>query len=491
MRALPDTIRAHTEAVRSGAIRLPEAIEQYLWRISLHNSEIGAFLHVMGDAARADAATLQARLDRGDWPGPLAGVPVAVKDNISVAGHPTTAASRILEGFIPIYTATAVERMRAAGAIVIGKTNLDEFAMGSSNEFSAYRPTRNPYDPERVPGGSSGGSAAAVAASLSLGALGTDTGGSVRQPAAFCGLVALKPEYGAVSRYGLLAFGSSLDAIGPLARTAHDCALLFNAIAGPDPCDATSRAGMATIDLASFAIDLAGVRLGVPSAWLVSGVDPEIRTLFDQASERFRSLGATLRPVELAEPSWSLAAYAILANAEASSNLARYDGVRYGHRATEVERLAELYTRSRGEGFGPEVKRRILLGTFVLSAGYYEAYYAKAMRVRARVRAAYDEALERVDAILAPATPTPAFRLGEKLDDPVSMYLSDLFTVTANLTGRPAVAFPIGCTRAGLPIGAQLFGRPGSEGFLLRLVHRFTAGEPLALPERLASGERP
>jgi aspartyl-tRNA(Asn)/glutamyl-tRNA(Gln) amidotransferase subunit A len=485
------TIGALLGAVRSGAVRLPRLTAEYLGRIELFDKEIGAFLHVMGESASDAADALQARLDRGEEPGPLAGAPIAIKDNIGVAGHPTTAASRILEGFVPIYTATAVERLRAAGAIVIGKTNLDEFAMGSSNEFSAFRPTRNPYDPERVPGGSSGGSAAAVAAGLALGALGTDTGGSVRQPAAFCGLVALKPEYGAVSRYGLLAFGSSLDQIGPMARTATDCARIFNAIAGPDPRDATRRAQVEPIDLGALDAAIAGLRLGVPSAWLVEGVDPEVRALFDRAGERFRTLGVELVPVELAEPSWCLATYAILANAEASSNLARYDGVRYGYRAPGAGRLAELYTRTRGDGFGPEVKRRILLGTFVLSAGYYEAYYAKAMRVRGRIRAAYDRALTQVDAILAPATPTPAFRLGEKLDDPVSMYLSDLFTVMANLTGRPAVAFPVGRTRAGLPVGAQLFGRSGSEGFLLRLVHRFTAGEPLALPERFAWEARP
>lgn len=491
MSCAPGTIQTFVGAVRSGQIRLPEVTSEYLGRIDSIDKEIGAFLHVMGDSACSQAAALQARLDRGEPPGPLAGVPIAVKDNISVADHPTTAASRILAGFVPIYTATAVERLRAAGAIVIGKTNLDEFAMGSSNEFSAFRPTRNPYDPERVPGGSSGGSAAAVAAGLALGALGTDTGGSVRQPAAFCGLVALKPEYGAVSRYGLLAFGSSLDAIGPMARTASDCARIFNAIAGPDPRDATSRAPFTPIDLDALDGEIAGLRLGVPRAWLAEGVDPEVRALFDRAGETFRTLGVDLVPVDLAEPSWCLATYAILANAEASSNLARYDGVRYGYRAPEAERLADLYTRTRGGGFGPEVKRRILLGTFVLSAGYYDAYYAKAMRVRARIRAAYDTALTQVDAILAPATPTPAFRLGEKLDDPVSMYRSDLFTVMANLTGRPAVAFPVGRTGAGLPVGAQLFGRSASEGFLLALVHRFTAGEPLALPERLARGARP
>jgi len=489
--AVPATIEGFSGARRAGEIRLPQVIGDCLDRIGRLDSEIGAFLHVMDDAARREAEALQARLDRGEEPGPLAGVPIAVKDNISVAGHPTTAGSRILEGFVPIYTATAVARLRAAGAIVIGKTNLDEFAMGSSNEFSAFRPTRNPYDPERVPGGSSGGSAAAVAAGLALGALGTDTGGSVRQPAAFCGLVALKPEYGAVSRYGLLAFGSSLDVIGPMARTASDCALLFNAIAGPDPRDATSRAAGTPIDLASLGGEIAGLRLGVPAAWLAEGVDPEVRAHFEQAGERFRSLGVALVPIELAEPSACLATYAILANAEASSNLARYDGVRYGYRAPRVERLAELYTRTRGGGFGPEVKRRILLGTFVLSAGYYEAYYAKASRVRTRIRAAYDAALTAVDAILAPATPTPAFRLGERLDDPVAMYLSDLFTVMANLTGRPAVAFPVGRTRAGLPVGAQLFGGTGSEDLLLKLVHRFTGGEPLALPERCAQEERP
>jgi aspartyl-tRNA(Asn)/glutamyl-tRNA(Gln) amidotransferase subunit A len=476
------TIAAHLERVRAGEVGMAQVVDECLSRIESRDNEIGAFLHVMAEPARRRAESLQAAVDRGEWPGPLTGVPIAVKDNIGIAGHPTTAASRILEGFVPIYTATAVERLTAAGAIVIGKTNLDEFAMGSSNEFSAYRPARNPYDPARVPGGSSGGSAAAVAAGMALGALGSDTGGSVRQPAAFCGLVALKAEYGAVSRRGLFAFASSCDQIGPMARTASDCARLFDAIAAHDPRDATSLPDPAGSALAALEGEIAGMRLGVPAGWCDAGVDPEVRALFDAATERFRALGVSIEPVVLADPAWCLATYYILADAEASSNLARYDGVRYGRRTTRAASPAELYARTRGEGFGPEVKRRILLGTFALSAGYYDAYYAKAMRVRARIRAVYDEALERVDAILAPATPTAAFRLGEKLADPLAMYLSDLFTVTANLTGRPAVAFPVGRTREGLPVGAQLLGPPRGEGRLLRLVDRFTGGEPLPLP---------
>ncbi len=481
MTDLPETIDSHLRGVRAGSVRIPERIDALLGRIRQHDPRIGAFLHVMDAEARSAAEQLQSRVERGEWPGPLTGVPIAVKDNICVQGHPTTAASRILTGFTPLYTATAVERLRQAGAIVIGKTNLDEFAMGSSNEHSAVHAVHNPHDLGRVPGGSSGGSAAAIAAGMALGALGSDTGGSVRQPAAFCGLVALKPQYGAVSRYGLIAFGSSLDQIAPMARTARDCARIENVIAGPDPHDATSLPERRPIDLDGLEAGIEGLRIGVPAGWVAKGLDAEVAALFESAGERFRARGARVLSVDLFDPEWGIAAYYILATAEASSNLARYDGVRYGYRAAGARDLASLYERTRGAGFGAEVKRRILLGTFVLSAGYYDAYYRRAMQVRAMIRTACEAVFARVDALLVPASPTPAFRLGEKLEDPLAMYLSDVFTVVPNLTGFPAVAFPVGRTAGGLPVGAQLFGPAESEARLLQLAHQATGGEALPL----------
>ncbi len=445
----------------------PGALEACRKRIRQWNPKIGALLHVMDEPARRDS-------------GPLAGVPVAIKDNICVADHPTTAGSRMLDGFRPLYTATAVRRLEEAGAVIVGKASLDEFGMGSSNEHSAFGPVRNPYDPERVPGGSSGGSAAAVASGMALGALGSDTGGSVRQPAAFCGLVGLKPQYGAVSRFGLIAFGSSLDQIGPMARTGRDCAALFRVICGHDRRDATSDPRPRSP--ASFA----AVRLGVPEdAWL-EGVEPDVAAALASAAERFRQLGARIETIALPDPAQALAAYTVLANAEASSNLARYDGVRYGYRVEGAGDLGRLYRATRGRGFGPEVKRRILLGTFVLSAGYQDAYYIKAQKVRARLQEAYGRRLRRLDAILTPTTPSCAFRLGEKLDDPVAMYQCDRFTIPANLTGLPAVSFPIGTSRAGLPIGGQLMGRARSELALLDLVDRFDGGVPFPFPEGVA-----
>ncbi|MFC1572405.1 Asp-tRNA(Asn)/Glu-tRNA(Gln) amidotransferase subunit GatA [Candidatus Eisenbacteria bacterium] len=483
MAAPPTTIEDFTSAIRSRGLEIPQAIDSSLRRISKQDKRIRAFLHVMPEYAQARAEELQKRVDVGEWPGPLTGVPVAIKDNILCRDVPATAGSRILEGFRPIYTATAVSRLLDAGAIPIGKANMDEFGMGSSNEFSAFYPARNPYDLNCVPGGSSGGSAAALAGGFVLGALGSDTGGSVRQPAAFCGLVALKPQYGSVSRYGLIAFGSSLDQIGPMARTARDCAVLYNAVCGHDPRDSNSLPNTAPIRVEQIDAGVRNTRLGIPSVWLRDGLDPDVRSSFKECCERFRSIGAEIVDVELPNPQLSVSAYYILANAEASSNLARYDGVRYGLRDSESIDIRALYRNTRGRGFGPEVKRRILLGTHVLSAGYYEAYYQKALMVRRQVRQAFDDVFASVDAILMPTTPTPAFRLGEKLDDPLSMYLCDLFTTAANLTGYPAASFPIGLSGNGLPVGAQLCGPAYSEGTLLGLVHRFTQGVPLPLPD--------
>ena len=477
----PATIEAHVAAIRDGTARISTGITEALRRISLQNQEIGALLHVMDDVAKARAADLQARVDAGDWPGPLTGVPMVLKDNIMLAGAPTTAGSRILAGHEPIYTATAAARLEAAGAIIIGKANLDEFAMGSSNEFGAFGAARNPYDLARVPGGSSGGSAASIAAGFALGALGSDTGGSVRQPAAFCGLVGLKPQYGAVSRFGLIAFASSLDQIGPLARTPRDCALLYNAISGDDPRDATSCAERRPIDLAALG-DARHARFGIPTAWLSEGLDRAVAGAFTRSCDEMSALGVEIVPVALPDAALGIATYHVIANAEASANLARYDGVRYGYRAPQAPDLCALYERTRSAGFGAEVKRRILLGTFVLSAGYYEAYYRKASRVRAQLRAAYEEIFRDVDALFLPTTPAPAFPLGEKLADPLQMYLCDLFTVTANLTGFPAVSFPMGLTESGLPLGAQLCGPARGEAQILGWAQRFTKGQPLPLP---------
>lgn len=476
--SLGATIETHVGAVRAGRVRIRTGIAESLRRISQHNEEIGALLHVMDEPALTRAEALQNRVDAGDWPGELTGVPIIIKDNIAYRGAPTTAGSRILAGHRSIYTATAAARLEAAGAIIVGKANLDEFAMGSSNEFGAYGAARNPYDPTRVPGGSSGGSAAGIAAGFALGALGSDTGGSVRQPAAFCGLVGLKPHYGAVSRYGLIAFASSLDQIGPLARTPRDCALLFNAIAGPDPRDATSCPTIEAIDISAWD-DAPRLCCGVPT---LEGLDDEVAEALQRTREELGALGVEIVPVALPDPQLGIATYHVIANAEASANLARYDGVRYGARAPAAPDLTALYARTRSAGFGPEVKRRILLGTYVLSAGYYEAFYRKATCVRAQLRAAYAEIFARVDCLFLPTTPTPAFPLGEKLADPLQMYRCDLFTVAANLTGFPAVSFPMGRTAAGLPLGGQLCGPAHSEGLILGLAHRLMRGAPCPRP---------
>jgi aspartyl-tRNA(Asn)/glutamyl-tRNA(Gln) amidotransferase subunit A len=438
-------------------------------RIGEVERHVNAFLLIDADGARAQARDIDDRIARGEDPGPLAGVPVAVKDNICTRDVATTCASRILEGFRPVYDATAVTRLRRWGAVILGKTNMDEFGMGSSTENSAFGPTRNPWKLDRVPGGSSGGSAAAVASGMSPLALGSDTGGSVRQPAGMCGLVAMKPHYGSVSRYGLVAFASSLDQIGPMARTASDCALLYNAVAGHDPLDSTSLPETPAVDLDRLSDSVSGMTLGLPRSWMGEGCDPEVLRAADETVAVLESLGVAFRDVSLPKPDHSLAAYYILADAEASSNLARYDGVRYGRRVEEPKDLEDLYTRTRGQGFGAEVKRRIILGTYVLSAGYYDAYYRKAQRARRLIRESMESALEGLDALLIPTSPTPAFRLGEKIEDPLAMYLSDIYTITANLAGYPALAFPAGMTANGLPVGMQLYGKDGSEDRLFRL----------------------
>jgi aspartyl-tRNA(Asn)/glutamyl-tRNA(Gln) amidotransferase subunit A len=454
-----------------GELSAAEVVEAHIARTERLDGSIGAFLALLAESARRRARELDA-LSAAER-GPLHGVPIAVKDIISVAGAPCTCGSRILEGYRPLFHATAVERLLGAGAIIFGKTNLDEFAMGSSTENSALRKTRNPWNLAFVPGGSSGGSAAAVAARLVPAGLGTDTGGSIRQPASFCGIVGLKPTYGRVSRYGLVAFASSFDQIGPLTRTVEDAAWVLEAIAGPDPRDATCASLPAGRYVAELSEGVAGLRVGVPRSLLEDGVDASVRSAVESAAAKLRELGVGVEDVTLPAAEHGVACYYLLTTAEASSNLARYDGVRYGLRSPRKSALHEMMGETRDLGFGPEVKRRVLLGTFVLSAGYYDAYYEKAQKVRSLVGRALARVLEQVDAVLLPTSPTPPFRLGAKVDDPLSMYLSDVFTITANLTGSPAINLPAGLTEAGLPLGVQLVGRHFDEATILRLGHAF------------------
>ena len=455
-------------ALRDGATAV-EVCTEFLDRIAARDGELRAFNHTAAGPALERAAELDRR--GPDAPGlPLLGVPVAVKDNICTRGLPTTASSRILAGYVPPYDATVVERLTAAGAVVVGKTNCDEFAMGSTTEHSVRGPTRNPWDPACVPGGSSGGSAAAVAARLAPAALGSDTGGSIRQPAAFCGIVGLKPTYGRVSRYGLLAFASSLDQVGPFGLTVADAAALLQAIAGSDPRDATSAAAAVPDFSAAAAAPARRPTIGVPWTILENGVDAGVASTFAAAVETLRGMGATIVDVPLPHAEYAVPTYYIVAPAEASSNLARYDGVRYAYRAPldgGDATLARMYERTRHNGFGDEVKRRIMLGTYALSAGYYDAYYLKAQQVRTLIRDDYDAAFRRVDAVAMPTTPTTAFRLGERSDDPLQLYVGDVFTASANLTGLPAISLPCGRDDGGLPVGLQLIGRAFDEETLI------------------------
>jgi aspartyl-tRNA(Asn)/glutamyl-tRNA(Gln) amidotransferase subunit A len=469
------TIRDIRNAVHRGNLSAVEVCTQALEQIVAHDPALHAFNTVVGEQALARAAAIDN--DRTRWlDQPLAGVPVAVKDNLCTRGVRTTASSRILEHFVPPFDATSVARLEAAGAIVIGKTNCDEFAMGSSTENSAFGPARNPWALDRIPGGSSGGSAVAVAARMTPLALGSDTGGSIRQPAALCGIVGLKPTYGRVSRYGLLAFASSLDQIGPLTRTVEDAAIALTAIAGADPADATSAPQPVPDFTAGLTGEARGMRIGVPTTLLDHGVDAEVSAALNAALEALVEGGATLVNIDLPYASAAIPVYYLIATAEASSNLARYDGVRYGFRADPGQGdqgLRTMYARTRARGFGAEVKRRIMLGTYVLSAGYYDAYYLKAQQVRTLIRRDYDRAFERVDMVVMPTSPTPAFTIGERVSDPLQMYLADVFTVSANLAGLPAVSVPCGFTRSGLPIGLQLTGRMFDEMTLLRVAHAY------------------
>jgi len=466
------TIHALGEAYRHGDTTPTAVTEAYLARIEKLDGQVGAYLTVTREPALRAAAAAEARHRALAPLGPLDGVPIALKDVLCTKGIRTTCGSKILERFVPPYDATVVERLQAAGAVVLGKTNMDEFAMGSSTEHSAFRPTRNPWDVTRVPGGSSGGSAVAVAADLAAGAFGTDTGGSIRQPAAFCGTVGLKPTYGRVSRYGLVAFASSLDQIGPLARDVRDAALLLQAIAGHDPHDATSVAAPVPDYAAALDGRVHGLRAGIPREYFAEGVDAEIARAVRAAIETLRGLGVATEEISLPTTDYALAAYYLIAPAEASSNLARYDGVKYGLRVPGARDLIEMSSKTRAAGFGAEVKRRVMLGTYALSAGYYEAYYGRAQKVRTLVRRDFETAFARVDLILAPTTPNVAFKHGEK-DDPLAMYLNDALTIPVNLAGLPGLSVRCGFTAAGLPIGLQLIGKPFDEATLLRVADAY------------------
>jgi aspartyl-tRNA(Asn)/glutamyl-tRNA(Gln) amidotransferase subunit A len=468
------TARQLRQDIAAGSVSAVEACRVTLDRMSSMNAALNAFNHVAGDRALERAAAIDRQRAAGDRLGPLAGIPIALKDNMCVRGMRTTASSRILDQFVPPYDATIVKRLESAGAVIVGKTNCDEFAMGSSNENSAYGPVRNPWNLDTTPGGSSGGSAAAVASRCVPLALGSDTGGSIRQPASFCGVVGLKPTYGRVSRYGLLAFASSLDQIGPFARTVGDAAMALSAIAGHDPCDATSSTAEVPDYTAALVGDVRGVRVGVPRAFVSEGVDDRVRASFDAALVTLRDCGATLIDIELPHARLAIPAYYLICTAEASSNLARYDGVKYGYRspAAKDASLKAMYSKTRDEGFGAEVKRRIMLGTYVLSAGYYDAFYLKAQQIRTLLRRDYEQAFESVDVVAMPTSPIPPFRLGEKTDDPLQMYLADIFTVSVNLAGLPGVSIPCGFAD-GLPIGFQLIGKMFDEATILRTADAF------------------
>jgi aspartyl-tRNA(Asn)/glutamyl-tRNA(Gln) amidotransferase subunit A len=473
------TISNLRDSIVRGAKTARAATESALGAAEKLNSTLNAFLEIDRHGAVSRAAQIDATGETDKASLPLAGIPIAVKDNICVRGLQTSCGSRILGPYHPPYDATAITRLLAAGSVIIGKTNCDEFAMGSSNENSAFGPVKNPWDITRVPGGSSGGSAAAVAAGIVTAALGSDTGGSVRQPAAFCGVVGLKPTYGRVSRYGLVAFGSSLDQIGVLARTAGDAAVVLKVIAGRDPHDSTTADVPVPDYSAELTGDIKGMRLGVSRSLLGEGLNSEVRSAIEASIAVYQDLGANIVDIELPHAKYAIAVYYIIATAEASSNLARFDGVRYGFRAEDAPALKEMYRKTRDEGFGPEVKRRIMLGTYVLSAGYYDAYYLKAQKVRALLRQDFARAFEKCDAVLTPTTPTPAFSFGEKSEDPLAMYLNDIFTVTANLAGVPGISVPCGLSADGLPIGLQLLGPYWSEANLLRLAHAYQTANPL------------
>jgi aspartyl-tRNA(Asn)/glutamyl-tRNA(Gln) amidotransferase subunit A len=477
------TIKKTSKALRNGEYSVPELTDAYLKKINAIDHKIGAYIRTCNEIAASQSVAAQAAIDdgRGEV---LTGIPMAVKDNICTEGIATTCASRILDDFVPPYTATAVERLRNAGGILLGKLNLDEFAMGSSTENSFIQKTRNPWDTERVPGGSSGGPAAAVASGQALFALGSDTGGSIRQPAAFCGVVGLKPTYGTVSRFGLVAFASSLDQIGPITRTVEDSAIVLNTISGKDHMDATSVDSGIKDYSEGLDKGVEGMRIGIPREYLSKGVAVGVRDKVKAAAEEYEKMGAVCEETSLELADYAIAAYYIISSAEASSNLARYDGIKYGYRSSGYDNLLELYKNTRSEGFGAEVKRRIMLGTYVLSSGYYDAYYKKALQIRTLIKDEFDSLFNKFDCILGPTAPTTAYKIGEMIDDPLEMYLGDVFTVSVNIAGLPAISIPCGFDEAGLPVGLQLIGKAFGEKTIFRAAYAYEQENPFtAAPE--------
>lgn len=459
------------DIIEKGQTSAQETVSSLFKRIHETNPNINAYITLIEDQAKETAKKIDQKRIKGEKLGALAGIPVAIKDNICVKGIPTTCGSKILSNFVPPYDATVVKKLKEADAIIIGKTNMDEFAMGSSNEHSFFGIVKNPSDLERIPGGSSGGSAAAVASDMTIMALGSDTGGSIRQPAGLCGVVGMKPTYGRVSRYGLVAFASSLDQIGVLTKDVCDCALLLSVIAHHDPKDSTSL-DVERQDYNSFLNgEVKGIKMGIPKEYFGEGLESEVRDSVMKGVKILEKHGMMVEDISLPHTDKAIATYYVLCTAEASSNLARYDGAKYGYRAKGDFELSEMYKKTRSDGFGAEVKRRIILGTYVLSAGYYDAYYAKAQKVRTIIKEDFNKAFERVDVVITPISPTTAFKIGEKIDDPLTMYLSDIYTTSANLVGIPAISIPCGKDSQGLPIGLQIMGKPLSEGLLLKVAH--------------------
>jgi len=465
--------------IKKKEITAYEVMQDIFNQIDEVESLIKAFIFINREEALKQAKEIDKKVKNGEELPPLAGVAIAIKDIIVTRGTETTCGSKILKGFIPPYNATVIDRLKEAGAILIGKTNMDEFAMGSSTENSAFGPTRNPWDLERVPGGSSGGSAAAVAADEALVALGTDTGGSIRQPASFCGMVGLKPTYGRVSRYGLIAYASSLDQIGPITKDVTDCALIMKVISGHDNLDSTSLNLEVPDYLKSCQTGIKDLKIGVPKEYFIEGIDPEVKNALDRALKIFVKLGAKIEEASLPHTEYSLPTYYLIATAEASSNLARYDGIQYGYRAEDYKDLSSMYQKTRSEGFGSEVKRRIMLGTYALSSGYYDAYYLKAQKVRTLIKEDFEKAFSKYDILITPTSPTPAFKLNEKVADPLTMYLSDIYNIPINLAGIPAISINCGYTKSNLPIGLQIIGNYFSEETILRTAFNFEQNNDL------------
>ncbi len=475
--------------IKTGEVTAVEAAEAAIRQIKAAEPQVHAYVTIDEEGAMKRAGEVQKQIEAGALTGPLAGVPAALKDNLCTKGMRTTCSSRILEHFVPTYTAEAVERLERAGAVLLGKTNMDEFAMGSTTETSYYGVTRNPWNTEHVPGGSSGGSCAAVAANECFYALGSDTGGSIRQPSSFCGVTGIKPTYGTVSRYGLIAYGSSLDQIGPIAKDVSDCAAILEVIASHDRKDSTSMERPDYDFTSALVDDVRGMRIGIPAGYFGEGLDDEVRAAILKAADALKDKGAVVETFDLGLVEYAIPAYYVIASAEASSNLSRFDGVKYGYRTPEYEGLHSMYKKSRSEGFGPEVKRRIMLGSFVLSSGYYDAYYLKALRTKALIKREFDKAFASYDVILAPAAPNTAPRLGESLSDPLKMYLGDIYTISVNLAGLPGMTVPCGRDRKGLPIGLQLIGDCFQEKKLLRTAYAFERTRTYEMPE-LARQER-